>query len=106
DRTFHDLRGTAVVRYALAGATVPQIMAITGHGLGDVRSIFEAHYLHLDEALGDIAVEKRERSAAVFPTDLPTALPTSPNRSMSVPEEKDKIASLLKEISELKTGAA
>ncbi len=28
--TFHDLRGTAVVRLAIAGATVPQIAAVTG----------------------------------------------------------------------------
>ena len=33
-------------------------MSITGHSLSDVRSIFEANYLSLDEALGDRAVEK------------------------------------------------
>jgi hypothetical protein len=31
--TFHDLRGPAVVRPALAKATVPQIATFTGHSL-------------------------------------------------------------------------
>ena len=31
--TFHDLRGSAVVRLALADATVPQIATFTGHSL-------------------------------------------------------------------------
>jgi hypothetical protein len=31
DPRFHDLRGTAVVRLAIAGATVPQIRTFTGH---------------------------------------------------------------------------
>jgi len=43
--TFHDLRGTPVVRLAIAGATVPQIAAITEHSLNDVEAILDAHYL-------------------------------------------------------------
>ena len=39
DLHFHDLRGTAVTRLALAGCTVPQIAAITGHSLKDVEQI-------------------------------------------------------------------
>ena len=35
--TFHDLRGSAVVRLALAEATVPQIATFTGHSLRDVE---------------------------------------------------------------------
>ena len=35
--TFHDLRGSAVVRLALADATVPQIATFTGHSLRDVE---------------------------------------------------------------------
>jgi hypothetical protein len=31
DLTFHDLRGTAVVRLAIACATVPQIATFAGH---------------------------------------------------------------------------
>jgi len=37
--TFHDLRGSAVVRLALADATVPQIASFTGHSLRDVEAI-------------------------------------------------------------------
>ena len=69
DRTYYDLRGTAVVRFALAGPSVLQIMAVTGHSLSDVKTIFETHYLLLDESLADKAIEKREASA-VFLTDL------------------------------------
>ncbi|MDB5620170.1 tyrosine-type recombinase/integrase [Tardiphaga sp.] len=37
DLHFHDLRGTAVTRLALAGCTVPQIAAIAGHSLRDMK---------------------------------------------------------------------
>jgi integrase len=40
--TFHDLRGSAVVRLALADATVPQIATFTGHSLRDVEAILDA----------------------------------------------------------------
>jgi integrase len=43
--TFHDLRGTAVTRLALGGATEPEIAAITGHSLKDVCAVPNAHYL-------------------------------------------------------------
>jgi hypothetical protein len=49
DLTFHDLRGTAVVRLAIAGASVPQI-AVTGHSLEDVEAILNAHYLGRDQS--------------------------------------------------------
>ena len=59
--TFHDLRGTAVTRLALASATVPEIAAVTGHSLADVRSILDSNYLHRDPALGVSAIRKLER---------------------------------------------
>ena len=40
--------GTAVVRLAIAGATVPQIAAVTGHSLKDVEAILDTHYLGRD----------------------------------------------------------
>ena len=43
DLTFHDLRGTAVVRLAIAVATVPQIATFTGHSLKNVEAILDAH---------------------------------------------------------------
>jgi integrase len=58
--TFHDLRGSAVVRLALADATVPQIATFTGHSLKDVEAILDAHYLGRDVRLAEIAVTKLE----------------------------------------------
>jgi integrase len=58
--TFHDLRGTAVTRLAIAGATEPQIAAITGHSLRSVRAILDTHYLARDPALAESAIAKLE----------------------------------------------
>jgi integrase len=58
--TFHDLRGSAVVRLALADATVPQIATFTGHSLHDVEGILDAHYLGRDAKLAEIAIMKLE----------------------------------------------
>jgi integrase len=59
--TFHDLRGTAVLRLALAGCTVPEIASITGHSLSDVQSILDGNYFHRDVALAESAIRKLER---------------------------------------------
>jgi len=59
-RRFHDLRGTAVVRLAIAGASVVQIAAVTGHSLKDVEAILDAHYLGRDIQLAEAAVLKLE----------------------------------------------
>lgn len=56
--TFHDIRGTAVTRLALAGCTVPEIATITGHSLKDVELILDAHYLKRDGGLAESAMEK------------------------------------------------
>ena len=58
DLTFHDLRGTAVVRLAIA--TVPQIATFTGHSLKDVEVILDAHFLGRDIQLAEAAVLKLE----------------------------------------------
>ena len=42
--TFHDLRGTAVLRVALAVCTVPEIATITGHSIRDVQSILDSNH--------------------------------------------------------------
>jgi len=60
---FHDLRGTAVTHLAIAGATVPEIAAITGHSLKEVGNILDAHYMHRDPALGEAAIRKLEERA-------------------------------------------
>ena len=58
--TFHDLRGTAVTRLALAGCTEAEIATITGHSLRSVRAILDTHYLSRDPALGESAIRKLE----------------------------------------------
>jgi integrase len=62
DLTFHDLRGSAVVRLALAGASVPEIATFTGHSLADVEAILDRHYLGRDVKLAESAVRKLERN--------------------------------------------
>jgi integrase len=52
---FNDLRGTAVTLLAEAGATVPQIAAITGHTLESVTRILEK-YLARTKALSEAAI--------------------------------------------------
>jgi integrase len=63
DRTFHDLRRTAVVRLAIAGCTEPEIASITGHSINDVKSILERHYLYLDPQIAINAMRKLENSS-------------------------------------------
>jgi integrase len=58
DLHFHDLRGTAVTRLALAECTIPQIAAITGHSLADVEAILDAHYLGGQVELAEAAITK------------------------------------------------
>jgi integrase len=62
DLTFHDLRGSAITRLAIAGATVPEIATISGLSLGDVR-ILDKHYLKADVALAENAIRKLEGRA-------------------------------------------
>jgi integrase len=59
--TFHDLRGTAVTRLAVAGATVPEIAELTGHSLHDVFEILSGHYLASDPELAKSAIRKLEK---------------------------------------------
>jgi integrase len=58
DLHFHDLRGTAVTRLALAGCTVPEIAAITGHAMQTVQDILDAHYLGGRVELAESAIKK------------------------------------------------
>lgn len=58
--TFHDLRGSAVTRLALSGATVPEIATFTGHSLRDVEAILDSHYLSRDQGLATSAIRKLE----------------------------------------------
>lgn len=58
--TFHDLRGTAVVRLARAGCTVPEICSITGHSAKAAADILDRHYLSADQAVSLNAIGKLE----------------------------------------------
>lgn len=58
DLHFHDLRGTAVTRLALAGCTVTEIASITGHSLKDAQDILDAHYLGGRVELAEAAISK------------------------------------------------
>ena len=62
DLHFHDLRGSAVVRLALAQATVPEIATFTGHALKDVAAILDAHYLGRDDRLAESAIRKLNKN--------------------------------------------
>lgn len=63
--TFHDLRGTAVTRMALAGCTVPEIAAVTGHSLRDVEAMLDLHYLGGRAELAESAMQKVMRRNAI-----------------------------------------
>ena len=56
-KQFLDLRDTAITRLALAGCTVPQIRAITGHSMETIHQVLQ-HYLVLDDALAIGAIER------------------------------------------------
>ena len=62
--TFHDLRGTAVTRLALAGCTVPEIATITGHSLKTVEAMLDRHYMGRDIGMAESAVAKLEKHQA------------------------------------------
>lgn len=54
---FLDFRDTAITRLALAGATLPEIRAISGHKLDTIASVLQ-HYLALDHRMADAGVAK------------------------------------------------
>lgn len=61
DLTFHDLRGTAVTMLAEAGATIPEIAAITGHAMKSAEAILE-RYLARTRGLALAGIRKLERA--------------------------------------------
>src|SRR5262249_30575147 len=90
-RTFHDLRGTAVVTLARAGCNEVEIYSITGHKPGDVQAILTAHYLPRDAEVASNAIAKLNRYKARGDQredeNLPTALPTT-RKMLTVKTEK------------------
>ena len=62
--TFHDLRGTAVTRLAVAGCTDAEIATITGHSLKSVKDMLDRHCLSRDLAMAESAVAKLEKHSS------------------------------------------
>jgi integrase len=60
DLHFHDLRGTAVTRLSLAGCSIQEIGAITGHKNARVNEILEANYMGGTAELAKQAMAKLE----------------------------------------------
>ncbi len=58
-KRFQDLRDTAVTRLALAGCTMPEIGAITGHAQPTIAAVMR-HYLVQSPAMADAAISKLE----------------------------------------------
>jgi len=56
-RLYLDLRDTGITRLALAGATVPEIHAISGHSLKTIHDVLR-HYLAIDDRMADAAIAK------------------------------------------------
>jgi integrase len=57
DKRYQDLRDTAVTRLALAGCSMAEIAAITGHSLNSITQIVK-HYLVLQPEMADAAIAK------------------------------------------------
>jgi hypothetical protein len=57
DKHDQDLRDTAVTGLARAGATLPEIAAITGHSLKSIHDILK-HYLAITPELSDAGIKK------------------------------------------------
>jgi integrase len=72
DLHFHDTRGTAITMLAEAGASVPEIAAITGHSYRTINSILEK-YLPRTRHLAEMAMAKLENSGR---TDFANRLQT------------------------------
>jgi integrase len=72
DRTFHDLRGTAITRLANMGVSIPDIASLTGHSLASVHAILQRHYLHLGVEGAERAIQALEKRADNLQTGLQT----------------------------------
>jgi integrase len=76
DLHFHDTRGTAITMLAEAGASVPEIAAITGHSYRTINSILEK-YLPRTRHLAEMAIAKLENSGR---TDFANRLQTGSSK--------------------------
>jgi integrase len=77
DLHFHDTRGTAITMLAEAGASVPEIAAITGHSYRSINTILEK-YLPRTRHLAEMAMAKLENSGR---TDFANHLQTGSSQA-------------------------
>lgn len=61
--TFHDLRGTFITERRREGSSIEDIALISGHSIGEVKSILERHYLADDQGLSDAVILRMENHA-------------------------------------------
>ncbi len=54
------MRGTALTRLSIAGATIQQTATFTGHSNKDVQKILDRHSLNRDVTMADDALAKLE----------------------------------------------
>jgi integrase len=64
DLTFHDTRGSAVTRLSVAGCSIMQIAAVTGHPQASAQAILTASYLGGTAELAEQAMAILERRRA------------------------------------------
>jgi len=78
---FNDIRGTAITLLAESGATIPQIVSITGHTMQSATRILE-RYLSMTQALSKAAMNAFENaSATAFANQSHTGLTTGAQHS-------------------------
>jgi integrase len=90
DLRFNDTRGTAVTRFALCGAEVPEIATFTGHSQRDVCAILDAHYLNRDPELAWSAIRKLEIGMAKWTVSGTESPNCAPNWSVASKGETEK----------------
>ena len=90
DLRFNDTRGTAVTRFALCGAEVPEIATFTGHSQRDVCAILDAHYLNRDPELAWSAIRKLEIGMAKWTVSGTESPNCAPNWSVVSKGETEK----------------
>lgn len=66
-RQARDMRRTTVIKLAEADCTIPQISAITGHSLADIKSMLDTVYLVRTDGMAEAAIEKWENADGTNP---------------------------------------
>ena len=75
---FNDIRGTTITQFAEAGATIPQICAITGHTLQSATGILQ-RYTSMTKILGESAIKVFENAPqTAFANQLQTSIAAKP----------------------------